>query len=276
MQHNGRLKSESGHGLTWQCNFAASRAVWDVVPGAGSVSRGLLSLAGIGIGCDTLAPVESLRKPVKTQQADAGTRFRHALLVAFWPAQPDCLLCKHAQHACETALPGMQAHWAVCTACNRERAEQLTVPLPHGRCANFSVGSSVCLRRSRLACMLAGLYVQGRGCCRCGFAAILLVEVAGRTTCWAYAGCRSSSLAGWKGFDLNIIVTVQGLQQAISTLATAAATLPWALTDNFMSMREGRAVVAVSGPGGPLKDELGYSYTRDAVRKVRGIYIYCI
>ena len=179
MPHNGRLKSESGRGLTWECKFAASRAVWDVVPGAGSESRGLLSLAGIGIGCDTLAPQH---QPAKTQQAGAGTRYRHTLLSVFWATRSDCLLCRQAQHACKTALPGMQAHWAVCTACNREWAEQLMVPLPHGRCANFSVGSNVCLRRSRLACMLAGLYVQGRGRCRCGLAAILL-ELAGRG-CW--------------------------------------------------------------------------------------------
>lgn len=60
----------------------------------------------------------------------------------------------------------------------------------------------------------------------------------------------------------------QGLQQAVSTLATAAATLPWSLTENFMSMREGRAVLAVAGSGGPLKEESGYSFQRDAVRKV--------
>ena len=123
------------------------------------------------------------------------------------------------------------------------------------------------------------------------------VEVAGPPIGRAHAGCRPwRSLAGWGRCDsstnysallagvfgffplhlcffafFHVTVVVQGLQQAISALTTAAATLPWALADNFMSMREGRAVVAVSGPGGPLKDECGYSYTRDAVRKVRGL-----
>ena len=63
-------------------------------------------------------------------------------------------------------------------------------------------------------------------------------------------------------------VRVQELDEAVRALGIAAATLPWALTDNFMEMRQGRAVLQLSGAGSPLAAGLGSSYLREAVKKV--------
>ena len=47
------------------------------------------------------------------------------------------------------------------------------------------------------------------------------------------------------------------------------ATLPWALTDNFMEMRQGRAVLLFSGAGSPLARGMGSSFLREVLKKVR-------
>ena len=61
---------------------------------------------------------------------------------------------------------------------------------------------------------------------------------------------------------------LQELNEAVKAVAEAVATLPWALTDNFMEMRQGRAVLQLSGPGSSLAGGMGSSYLREAVKKV--------
>lgn len=61
---------------------------------------------------------------------------------------------------------------------------------------------------------------------------------------------------------------LQELNETVKAMAEAVATLPWALTDNFMEMRQGRAVLQLSGPGSSLAAGMGSSYLREAVKKV--------
>jgi hypothetical protein len=61
----------------------------------------------------------------------------------------------------------------------------------------------------------------------------------------------------------------QALEAAFGALEAAVGTMPWALSDNFVSaLREGRGRLALSGPGDPTARGFGFSYMRDE-RKAR-------